>query len=492
MRMAFVSVSQLFGGEFWFTRLFLQRGLAVIYLVAFLAAAFQFRTLLGEKGLLPVPRLLEHARFWEAPSLFFLKYSDQFARILAWIGVALSVVAVFGLSERFGVVVSVATWLLLYVLYLSFVNVGQTWYAFGWESILLEAGFLAAFLGSANVTPSTAVIWLFRWLLFRIMFGAGLIKLRGDPCWRDLTCLVTHYETQPLPGPLSWYFHHLPVPIHKGGVLFNHFVELVVPFGYFLPQPIAGIAGVLTILFQGTLMLSGNLSWLNWLTLILAFSLFDDRFFRFFIPGAAAPTVPHPPGFSAAIIAVTALFAVLSVLPVRNLLSRRQLMNLSFNPFHLVGTYGAFGVITKERYEIVLEGTTDGRVTPETTWREYAFKGKPGDPSRRPPQVAPYHLRLDWLMWFAAFSPQARDVWFVRLVDKLLQGDRAIAALLRVNPFPNRPPAFIRAQYYRYRFTASAERRETGAWWRRELVGEYLPPVSASHPALRGLRSELE
>ncbi len=258
-------------------RIGLQRGIGLVLLIAFLNAVNQFRPLLGDHGLLPVSFFVKQVPFRESPSLFYLLPHDVAFITAAWIGVFLSCLAVTGLSERFTPWISMIVWAMLWTLYISFVNVGQDFYAFGWESILLEACFYAVFLGSRSTTPQTAVIWLFRWLLFRVMFGAGLIKLRGDPCWRDLKCLNYYYETQPLPNPLSWYFHVAPAWTHSAGVVFNHFAELIVPFGYFLPQPISSIAGLITIAFQGTIFLSGNLSWLNFLTMILAISTFDDR-----------------------------------------------------------------------------------------------------------------------------------------------------------------------------------------------------------------------
>src|SRR5437588_5191967 len=248
---------------YWITRLLLQRGLGIICLIAFIAALNQFRPLLGERGLLPVPLFVKQVPFRASPSLFYLFPRDVAFTTAAWLGIALSCVAIAGISERYGTWLSVAVWGTIWLLYLSFVNVGQTFYGFGWESILLEGCFFAVLLGNSAVTPQRIPIWLFRWLLFRVMFGAGLIKLRGDPCWRDLPCLDYYFETQPMPNPLSWYFHWQPVWAHQAGVLFNHFVELVVPFAYFAPQPFCGIAGLLTIVFQAILMLSGNLSWLN-------------------------------------------------------------------------------------------------------------------------------------------------------------------------------------------------------------------------------------
>jgi lipase maturation factor len=232
-----------------------------------------------------------------------------------------------------------------------------------------------------------------------------------------------------------------------------------------------------TIVFQLTLIASGNLSWLNWMTIVLCIPTLDDRWFSW-LPVALPPLTLPATAQRAALYAVSGVVLILSVRPVVNMLSPRQLMNFSFNPVHLVNTYGAFGSITRIRNEIVIEGTDDAVIGPSTLWREYEFNGKPGDPTRRPRQIAPYHLRLDWLMWFAAMSsPDAHD-WFAPLLAKLLSGDRATLALLRSNPFPDRPPRFIRALYYEYRFTTPQEHRASGHWWTRELVGVYFGPVA--------------
>ncbi len=465
--------------NFWLARLGLQRGLGLILLLAFLNALNQFRPLLGEHGLLPVPLFVNQVSFRDSPSLFFAFPNNTAFTLFAVAGVLLSVLALTGVADNHITWASMLTWGAMWVLYISFVNVGQTFYAFGWESILLEACFYAVFLGSRGTTPQTIVIWLFRWLLFRVMFGAGLIKLRGDPCWHNLTCLDYHYETQPMPNPLSWYLHNAPLWTHRGGVAFNHFAELIVPFGYFLPQPIASIAGLITILFQGSIFLSGNLSWLNALTLVLAFSTFDSRLLSWLIP--MHPPQMHPPLaiYRFTIIGLGILVAILSIQPVRNMLSPRQVMNTVYNRLHLVGTYGAFGSITRLRNEVSVEGTSESVLTPSTKWREYEFKGKPGGTERLPPQIAPYHLRLDWLMWFAAMSPyNSRDPWFVHFLAKLLENDGPTLGLLRTNPFPNQPPRYVRALLYEYRFTSPEERARTGQWWRRDLISEYFPPVS--------------
>ncbi|TJZ78479.1 lipase maturation factor family protein [Rhodococcus oryzae] len=457
-------------------RLLFKEGLAAIYLVAFLSAVNQFRPLLGSDGLLPISLFLRNASFRRHPSLFHLHYSDRYFAALAWTGVALSAVTLVGLTDRLPLPACMLVWLTLWVLYLSIVNVGQTWYAFGWESLLLETGFLAVFAGNADTASPWAILLLLRWLLFRLEFGAGLIKMRGDSCWRDLTCLYYHHETQPMPGPLSWHFHRLPRVLHRVEVAGNHITQLIVPFGLFAPQPIAGIAAGIMIVTQLWLVASGNFSWLNWMAIVLAVSVLPDRFFAgvLAIPAESGST---PPAYVGTVFAVTALVLVLSYWPVRNLISHRQLMNASFNPWHLVNTYGAFGHVTRLRHEVIVEGTVDEHLTPDTIWEEYEFKGKPGDVRRRPGQFAPYHLRLDWLMWFAAISPSYARAWFAAFIAKLLENDPATLKLLRRNPFPAAPPVFIRATLYRYRFTTRAERRATGAWWERAEVGEFLPPV---------------
>ena len=462
---------------YWYSRFLFERALAAMYLVGFAVAVNQFVPLLGERGLLPVSRFTEVVPFRASPSLFYMSPTDTAFRVCAWVGLGLAVLTLTGWPQQRGAVVSAIVWALMWVLYLSFVNVGQTFYGFGWETLLLESGFLAIFLGGWSTTPSLWLVWMNRWLLFRVMFGAGLIKIRGDSCWRDLTCLNYYFETQPIPNPVSWYFHWLPETVHKAGVAINHVVELIVPFAYFAPQPIAGVAALVTIGFQGVLIVSGNLSWLNWLTVVLCIPALDDRFLSWLPispPALHEPDVVH----RGAVYLLAAVVAFLSVAPTLNMLSSSQVMNTSFEPLHLVNTYGAFGTVTRTRYEIVIEGTDESSVGQNTVWREYEFKGKPGDPARRPPQIAPYHLRLDWLMWFEAFSPQPQDEWFIALLQQLLRGDAATLSLLKTNPFPGAAPRFLRARYYRYWFTTADERRQTGRWWNRQLVSEYLRPIT--------------
>lgn len=468
-------------------RVIFQRSLAGIYLLAFIGSLKQFPALLGERGLLPVPDFIRSVPFKDAPSIFYIAYSDKLFVTVAWIGIALSVLLMAGIFDRSAWWVPMAVWLVIWALYLSIVNVGQTFYSFGWETMLCEAGFLAAFLGTSKYQVSLIPILALRWMLFRTELGAGLIKIRGDQCWRDLTCLFYHFETQPMPNPLSWFFFYIPKVFLKTGVVFSHFVQTIAPFGLLGPARVAACAGILIIIHQLMLIVSGNYSWLNWLTVVLAVTAFSDPMFGRMMPFTAPLVIPRPAFYDSILYLFAALILVLSIQPAMNFFSRHQLMNYSYNPLHLVDSYGAFGTVTKERYEIVVEGTDAPAVNAKTRWKEYEFIGKPGDLKRMPPQIAPYHLRLDWLMWFLPFSVSVtkdgilspgQELWFLRFIEKLLEGDMPTIRLLRSDPFPGKPPHFIRARFYRYQFTGWNERQKTGAWWKRTLIDDYLPPVA--------------
>ena len=484
---------------YWLTRFVLLRLLGFVYFVAFLCLARQLLPLLGHDGLTPVPlflhRLEAHfgsrqAAFLQFPSLFWLDASDGFMLAMAWLGAGLSLVVLAGFANALLLAV-------LWALYLSFVHVGQDWYGYGWEIQLLETGFLAVFLCPLldprpfpRRPPPAPVLWLYRWLIFRIMLGAALIKLRGDSCWRDLTCLYYHYETQPLPNPLSRWLHFQPHWFQKGGVLFNYLAELMAPWFAFWPRAARHIAGGVLLAFQVSLILSGNLSFLNWLTIVPILACFDDALLRRVLPcflvaraeRAAAEAQPSRAQLVAT-AALVVLVAVLSLQPVGNLLSRRQTMNTSFNRLELVNTYGAFGSVGRLRPEIVFEGTSDETITAETRWREYEFKCKPGDVMRRPCVIAPYQERIDWQIWFAAMSTPERYPWTLHLVWKLLHNDRGALSLLATNPFPDAPPRYIRARFYRYEFAPPGD--PSGAWWKRTLLDEWLPPLSADDLRLR-------
>ena len=484
--------------DFEFARQVLQRGIAALYLVAFVSTLNQFRPLLGERGLLPAPELLEWARTSPRgrrmlrPTVFrYAAYTDRRLAALCWTGITIAVLLVCGIPQLLSPWAAMACFLALWLGYMSIVSIGQTFYGFGWEMLLHEAGFLAAFLGSDAEPPATVVIVLFWWLVFRLEFGAGMIKIRGGREWRDLTALTYHHETQPMPGPLSRQAHLLPRWFHRGEVLGNHFAQLVAPWflfapllGLFVPGPWPAIVGAsaaaIVIATQLWLIITGNFAWLNWATVVIAFSAIG-------LPGIGAPSTPAPsdaPWLVDAIplpwlivtSAVGMLYLVLSWAPLRNLFAHRQLMNASFNRWQLANAYGAFGTVTKQRIEIVVEGTVD-EDPDAATWREYEFKGKPGDVRRIPRQFAPYHLRLDWLMWFLPLGRSLED-WFTVFLVRLLQADAPTLGLLARDPFAGERPRWVRAVAYRYRFTTRDEFRDSRARWVRDRRRVVFDPIS--------------
>lgn len=472
--------------SFLHTRWVFLRALGFIFVVAFAVLFNQGQGLIGSDGLLPAARYVERLKriisFAEHPTLFWWGSSDALLRGAATLGLCLALLMLLGVDHS-------ALIALLWLLYISFVHVGQIFYGYGWETLLLETGFLAIFVGTVRTVtclrdprpiPRIMFIWL-AWLTFRLMFGAGAIKLRGDACWRDLTCLYYHYETQPVPHPLSRVLHFAPQWFHQLGVLFNHFVEIVVPFGLFLTRT-RNLAALLVIGFQAFLIMSGNLSFLNWLTIAVAIGCFDDRVWLRVLPQRWRAPQPTAASSRARLISVglySCVVALLSIEPALNLLSPNQQMNSSFEPLHLVNTYGAFGSIGRERDEVILEGTADR--DPQTgRYRAYELKCKPGDVRRAPCLITPYHYRLDWQMWFAALSTFDRQPWLASLIYKLLHNDKQALQLIANQPFPDAPPRFIRAQRYRYRFS----RLGGSAYWTREYIASYAPALSRDDPRL--------
>ena len=513
-------VALLTAGDYTISREILQRGFGVLFLIAFASAFNQFPALLGERGLTPVPRFIALTTARQVPSLFRWKrfsYSDRRLRLVCVIGMVLAASAIIGLPQAGPAWVPIPVFLAMWAMYFSIVSIGQRFYGFGWESLLLEAGFLIGFLGSHEVAPALPMILLLRWFVIRVEFGAGMIKMRGDSSWRDLTAMDYHHQTQPMPNPASRLAHLMPGWWHKGETLGSHIVQLAAPWLLFAPQPIASFAASAIIITQLALVISGNYAWLNWATILLACSGLSDTFFRWLAGGPfpgwgwnvfadstgteaadrAAATYPGealPVWWLVVVLVFVAWQVWLNVPALRNLLSPNQLMNASFNRLGLGNAYGAFGSMTETRNEIIIEGWigdgdaegaaidsadaggagTDGpsRDDPDAGWREYRFKGKPGDVLRRGPVVAPYHLRLDWLMWFAALGDY-RQTWFSELVRRIGSGDDQIRRLMGSDPFDGVAPDLIRVRVFTYRYATRAERRAAKAageprpWWVR-------------------------
>jgi hypothetical protein len=475
--------------RFELTRFVILRLLGFVYSAAFASYVWQAIPLLGRQGMSPAALYVPHAitqagsrwaAFAAAPSIFFaLEPSDAALLACGWLGLLLSLALLAGASNALLLFV-------LWALYRSLIAIGYIWYGYGWELLLVETGFLAIFMCPlktftpfpATRTPLT-LIWLHRWLACRVMLGAGLIKLRGDPCWRELTCLDFHFETQPLPNPLSPLFHFMPHWVHAGGVLFNHLCELVLPLCVFGPRRLRALAGALMISFQGVLILSGNLSFLNWLTIVPLLACFDDSMLAHLLPwrliARATEASVHSRAQTRVAAALAVLVGILSISPVENLLSRRQRMNAGFDSLMLVNSYGAFGSVGRVRRELIIEGTRDVDPGPNARWLAYEFPAKPGAVGRRLPLVSPFQPRLDWQIWFAAMASAEDEPWMLHLVWKLLQADRSIRRLLAHDPFGDKPPRYVRVMRYRYRFAPLG----SGKVWERELEGYWLPPLPA-------------
>ena len=477
--------------RYWLTRYVLLRWLGFVYLVAFYAAARQLVPLIGQDGLTPVSiffRLVQQdhdfwTAFYDLPSLFWLNNSDAWLQVVPWIGVILSFIVLIGYAN--GLIMTV-----LWVLYMSIVNAGQEWYSYGWEIQLLETGFLAIFLCplfDARPFPARAtpypVILLFRWLIVRIMLGSALIKLRGDTCWTDWTALYYFFETQPLPNPVSRWFHFLPHPLLQFGVFLTFVVELGAPWFVFWPRWGRYIAGGLIAGFQSTLIISGNFAFFNWMTILPALACFDDRVWRWVLPlrftawaeRAQLQSRPCRP-MSITVWVVVVLIAIFSIEPVLNLLSPDQAMNTSYDPLHLVNAYGAFGTVGRDRPVIIFEGSDSSDPDTATDWKEYPYVASPWDPALTPPQIAPYQPRLDWSVWFAAMATWRDYPWTLNFVWKLLHNDPGALSLLAGNPFPDHPPKYVRIVLYNYRFAKPGNPEHV--YWIRERQGLWLPPVS--------------
>ena len=462
------------------TWLFL-RLLGLTYLVAFISFAVQASALIGADGVLPVEYYLNAVKeqlgtdaYMRLPTLFWLSPVDSFIKFVCIAGIVLSLLLITGFLLRTSLVI-------LYVLYLTLVNGGQNFMSFQWDLLLLECGFLAIFLPWG----STIIVWLYRWLVFRFMFLGGAVKLvSGDKSWDSLTALSYHFETQPLATPLSWYVHHLPESVLMAATGMTLTVELLVPFLIFAPRRFRHIAAWCFLIIETCILLTGNYNFFNLLTIFMCLFLFDDAAIKCLMPYRVLamasnhryPTAGMVASSFALLMALTSIY--MGATQITRVIGRDWGMQYSATyrflaPFGIVNSYGPFAVMTKVRREIVIEGSAD-----QITWQEYQFKYKPGDLEKCPGWVAPHQPRIDWQMWFAALNKPEHERWLFNLLIRLLQNSEPVTAIFRHNPFPDDPPASIRARFYEYTFTSAEERKETGRCWNRSLIGEYYPPVS--------------
>ena len=452
------------------------RILAAIYFIAFTSVGVQVTGLIGERGITPLGRFLAAvsqnfgARGYRMlPTVFWFAHGDAMLQGVCVAGAVMSIVLFLGFFERTALVC-------LYVLYLSLCTAGQEFLSFQWDFLLLETGFLATFLGNSKL-----VVYLFRWLVFRLTFLSGAVKVMShDPTWRNLTAMSYHFWTQPLPTPLAWYANQLPFWFQRFSTAMVFVIELVVPFLFFAPRPWRFLGAYSLLFLQTLIFLTGNYTFFNLLTMALCLFLFDDaalaklrlRIRQVRIKPALAMTV----AVIVVILSVSELWGMFfgSTSGEGNALVRLEA------PFGIVNTYGLFAVMTTTRPEIIVEGSNDGR-----TWLDYEFKYKPGDLRRAPRWVAPHQPRLDWQMWFAALSGPQGAAWFDNFMVRLLQGSPEVRGLLAKDPFAGRAPKYVRALSFDYRFTDFSTRRETGDWWTRRARGLYFPEISLDDVRLK-------
>jgi len=469
------------------------RGLGAVYFCAFASLWPQILGLIGSRGILPARGFLDAVaaqagpeRFRLVPTLLWLDAGDHALRLICAAGMLLSLLLIAG-------VLPVPALAGLWLLYLSLVSVGQDFLGFQWDTLLLETGFLALFVAPMRVLPrfasetppSRLALWLLRGLLFRLMFGSGVVKLAsGDPTWHGLTAMAFHYETQPLPTPPAWLLHLLPLSFQRfstGAVLV---IELAAPFLIFAPRRLRLAGAGLLAGLQVLILLTGNFAFFNYLTLALCVLLLDDAALRRLVPARLRHRLPTEPEVRplplrarrwviAPVAAVLLAVSVSQLAGEFSLPSPVQSLVAWQEPLHLVNSYGLFAVMTTSHPVIAVEGSDDGR-----TWRPYGFRYQPQDVNQAPQWVAPFQPRLDWQLWFAALGSADQAPWFRALLVRLLQGSPDVLGLLQTNPFPHAPPRFVRATLYDYRFTDAPARRATGAWWQRRPLGLYFPPAS--------------
>ncbi|MBI1827757.1 MAG: lipase maturation factor family protein [Planctomycetes bacterium] len=512
---------------YWITRRLFLRAIGVVYFIAFWSLGRQVLGLMGKDGITPAVEALQrfhkisgNTANWRVPTLCWLNCSDFFLQFLCWGGMALAALLFLGL-------IPIPVLFLLWAFYLSLTNAGGIFMGYQWDALLLEVGFLAMLFAPWGwrlrspraAPPSRIVLFLIQWLLFRLMFLSGVVKLTsGDPCWPQLSALNYHYETQPLPTWIGWYAHNMPAGFNALSTAIMFTVELVVPFLIFGTRRLRAVACGALVALMTLIGLTGNYNFFDVLAAVMSISLLDDRAWGHVIRrgwrvmpvlresrinwGRWLRVVSFAP--IAVIIVFLSVHTAWSSLrlrtqvtktdglvarawsasydaldraasPVHDFLEDKGILKKlnDLHGFHFVSPYGLFRVMTKERKEIVIEGSDDG-----WTWKEFEFPWKPGDVVRAPGFCEPHQPRLDWQMWFAALGPKEHSPWFMGLMQRILEGSPEVLALFDKNPFPTAAPRFVRAKLYDYHFTDPPARAATGAWWRREYVGLYCPPVS--------------
>lgn len=464
------------------------RGIALVYGAAFISMAVQVEGLVGSQGVAPLQPYLEAMRQqhgWQSlywmPNLFWISAADWLLQLVPWLGAGCSLLLLLNLYPRLCLYLN-------YLLYLSLVHAGQIFTRYQWDLLLLEVGVLAIVLSHWRLLG----VWLCRWLLFRFMLLCGAVKLlSGDSSWSELTALSFHFETQPLPTAIAWYAHHLPEVLLQLMTVLVFVIELGLSLLIFMPRNFRRVAAVGIVLLQLVIILTGNYNFFNFLILLLCLFLLDDGWLRSWLPRMHSGDLPSPHSSAPdkgnsgmaqiqwrwkPVVVASLLVAISAIHTLSTLQQRyppepwRKLVQLS-QPFFVANNYGVFAVMTQTRPEIVIEGSSDG-----VNWQPYRFAYKPGDPERAPHWSIPHQPRLDWQLWFAALKPEP-ELWFENLLLGLLSNEEAVLRLLAENPFTLKPPRYIRARLFDYRFSTPEEKARQGVWWRRTLLREYFPTI---------------
>ncbi len=494
-------------GHLWPRWIFL-RALGLIYLSAFYSLIFQIKGLLGPSGILPagdylqaVSSALHSARFWFAPTLFWISSSDRALILVCWVGLAASVLLTLNIWPR-------ATLAICFVCFLSFIGAAQDFASYQSDGMLLGAGFISLFfappgflpgLGRANPS-SRASLFLLRWEWFRIYFESGFAKMAsGDTSWRHFTAMDDYYQNGPLPTWIGWFVGHFPHWFHASAVFYTLATELVLVWMVFLPRRFRIACFWIVAPFEISIILTGNYAFLNYLVFSLGFLLLDDRFVEWVIPqrirgaferkrdGASAPGTPadnwradwrkrlKPVRKTVAGICLGLVFYATTAIFIWTLapsvpLPQKPVSMLE--PFRIANRYALFANMTHQRYEIEFQGSLDGKA-----WTPYPFRYKPQDPSKPPGIYAPYQPRFEWNLWFASLGNWREYRFVLWTEERLLANDSDVLELFARNPFPGTPPKEVRSVVYQYWFTSEQTRREQGLWWRREMLGEYAPTL---------------
>ena len=466
------------------------RVLALAHAAAFGSFWVQERGLIGPAGILPAGQFLEAAhrelgaRAWfEVPSLCWLFGSGAFTDLLCALGIACAILLFAGRAQLLCLGV-------LWISYLSVSSAGQMFFDFQWDALLLESTLIAVFLvpwvpwrAARGYEPPRLARYLGWWLLFRLMWLSGMVKLTsGDPTWRHLTALTFHYQTQPLPTVLAWYANQLPAWFQRASCAVMFAIELLAPLLIPAPRRLRHAAALSMISLQALIALTGNYAFFNLLSAGLCLTCLDDDWWRSAHWGAEdAPSAAQAQRtkstllrwFAALSVGITFFEAAAAVLPGAAASPLVRFVAEDVGPLRSFNDYGLFAVMTVERPELVIEGSDDG-----TDWREYELPYKPGNLARRPAWIAPFQPRLDWQLWFAALGRPENNAWVETLCERLLRGDPAVLGLFRLNPFPGRAPRYVRVVRYRYEFTDPQERARTGRWWRRTPLDFYFQPLA--------------